>query len=74
MKNEISENFTRDYQSDKLFKLRSNKLTRYPPRINVKYSRNTSIKNNNQELAWNQLNTQTHLDWLKWVKLNQSKQ
>ena len=67
-------NFTRDYQSNKLFKLRSNKLTRYPPRINDKYSRNTSIKNNNQELAWDQLNTQTHLDWLKWDKLNQSKQ
>ena len=55
-------NFTRDYQSNKLFKLRSNKLTRYPPRINDEYSRNTSIKNNNQELAWDQLNTQTHLD------------
>ena len=27
-------NFTRDYQSNKLFKLRSNKLTRYSPRIN----------------------------------------
>ena len=67
-------NFTRDYQSNKLFKLRSNKLMRYPPRINDKYSRNTSIKNNNQELAWDQLNTQTHLDWLKWTKLNQSKQ
>ena len=27
-------NFTRDYQSNKLFKLRSNKLMRYSPRIN----------------------------------------
>ena len=26
-------NFTRDYQSNKLFKLKSNKLTRYPLRI-----------------------------------------
>ena len=67
-------NFTRDYQSNKLFKLRSNKLMRYPPRINDEYSGNTSIKNNNQGLSRGQLNTQTHLDWLKWTKLNQSKQ
>ena len=36
-------NFTRDYQSNKLFKLKSNKLTRYPLRIKNQYPRNMSI-------------------------------
>ena len=33
-----------------------------------------SIKSNNNELACDQLNIQTHLDQLKWTKSNQGKQ